>query len=109
MNLSQQITIGNHLKKDGVVVQIDATSIRDIEHAENVGNNHPYEPIELNETILKRMGYVEKTGWDDFKIWLNEEKKIDLLKIIQGYEFFHVIIKYQHQLENLEKVLSNEY
>ncbi|MEC7753831.1 MAG: hypothetical protein VYB44_07360 [Bacteroidota bacterium] len=109
MNLSQQITIGNHLKKDGIVVQIDGTSIRDIEHAENVGNKHPYQPIDLNENILSRMGYVEKTGWDDMKIWLNEDKGIDLLVTLQGYEFLHVIIKYQHQLENLEKVFSNDY
>lgn len=108
MNLSQQITIGNHLKKDGIVVQIDGTSIRDIEHAEKVGNKHPYEPIVLNKTILKKMGYEQRSGWDDMEIWLNKEKEIDLLLTLQGFEFLHSIFKYQHQLENLEKVFSNE-
>ena len=49
------LMVGNYLKNDGVVVKIDARSIFDM-----FNDNKKYEPIELTDTWLERLGFLKR-------------------------------------------------
>ena len=53
----RDLSIGNYLKRNGVVVTIDARSIFDIWNDEGI-NKLGYEPIPITMELMERFGFV---------------------------------------------------
>ena len=108
------LMVGNYLKNDSIVVKIDARSIFDM-----YNDNPKYEPIELNEYWLEKLGFYKNENTKHWSItYFNSEKMgIDKWSLFIGFDstmgyWFGVqdlildqvalnLIKYVHQLQNL--------
>lgn len=106
------LSVGNYLKKDGVVVKIDARSIFDIWNEKGI-IKHGYEPILLTEEWLLKLGFNKEyrygyIGIDvcdtDFVLTYPEAMDEHLehfsFEFEVGVQKFKEI-KYVHELQNL--------
>ena len=116
----RSLSIGNYLKRNGIVVNIDARSIFDIWNDEGI-NKLEYEPIPITMQWIERFGFVfeelddEPTleeqsyrkairgyGSKAFEIEFNRFEDGFTLDFITGEL---IIYKYVHELQNLYYLL----
>jgi len=112
------LMVGNYLKKDGIIVKIDARSIFDM-----FNDNLKYEPIPLTEDWLVKFGYkrYESDGVVGFEYSNPEEKTVWYEKgrysIVQwgsntpfyfSSNLLRVELQYVHQLQNLYFAISGK-
>ena len=128
----RSLSIGNLLKRNGIVVTIDARSIFDIWNNDRI-DKLGYEPIRLTEDWLLRLGFKKeekspsKNHGNYYSIWLMDYKYsfsyaafredwgfyhsyTDALKDEDNdkFDFISCGIKYVHELQNLYYSLSHE-
>jgi hypothetical protein len=97
------LMVGNYLKKDGIIVKIDARSIFDM-----FNENPKYEPIPFKKDWLIKLGfelndngfyskgrltYHKTYGWEILESWISGWKSVEP-------------IRYVHQLQNLYFAIS---
>lgn len=117
------LRIGNYIKNDGVVVKADGRTIFDIWG----GTKKKYEPIELTEDWLIRLGFDKQEkgsvsyqftigenpltkDWLFDLIWLKELDK-EINKKLEPHPFYkngYQKVKTVHQLQNLYHALLGE-
>ena len=103
------LMVGNYLKKDGVVVRIDARSIFDM-----FNDNPRYELIPITQEWLLKFGFIKRNEYE-FDFWQNSMWKLKEYKNKKYYILFHcsdevdcTLIKYVHSLQNLYFALTGE-
>lgn len=99
------LMVGNYLKKEGVVVEIDARSIFDM-----FNDNPKYEPIQLTKVWLVLFGFEldHIFEWYDknvIGISFKEDRMVQELEY--SYNQFE-IPQYVHQLQNIYFILTGE-
>lgn len=99
----KELRVGNLLKKDGVVVTIDARSIFDI-----WDKSEKYEAIEINEEWLRRFGFDKK-----IESFLKGRFDVHKLANWTNYMFCEgnlVLreLKYVHTIQNLYFALTGK-
>ncbi len=107
------LSVGNYLKKDGVVVKIDARSIFDIWNEKGI-IKHGYEPILLTEEWLLKLGFNKEYHHDYIGIDVGDTDFVLTYPNVIGEFWEHFIfqfeaggvsklkeIKYVHELQNL--------
>jgi hypothetical protein len=116
----RSLSIGNYLKRNEIVVTIDARSIFDIWTDEGI-NKLGYEPIPITMELIERFGFVFEELGDDptleeqsyrkairgygskaFEIEFNKFENGFTLDFITGEL---IIYKYVHELQNLYYLL----
>lgn len=116
----RSLSIGNYLKRDGIIVTIDARSIFDIWNDEGI-NKLGYEPIPITIELLERFGFVFEELDDEATIEEQSYRKairgygskafeIEFNKFENGFtlEFVTgelIVYKYVHELQNLYYLL----
>ena len=106
----KDLRIGNYLRKENTVVQIDARSIFDMSAPNGMSK---YEPIPLTEEWLLKFGFIDRYN----ARWLQDNKMTTWeVTIIDGK--FHVTVNgdeyrlcelhYVHELQNVYHSLTGE-
>ncbi len=128
----RSLSVGNLLKRNGIIVKIDAKSIFDI-WDDNGIDKLGYEPIPLTEEWLLRFGFKKeekspsKNHGNYYSVWLMDYKYsfsyaafredwgfyhsyTDALKDEDNdkFDFISCGIKYVHELQNLYYSLSQD-
>jgi len=105
MILAQDLRIGNLVKSDNAICEVDAI-LRNGNISTNKGSGHvsEFQPIELTEEILLKCGFHQWFKQFDINCFT-----IDLLE--NGtcrYIRTNTIVKYLHELQNLYKSITNQ-
>jgi hypothetical protein len=105
---AKELRIGNYLKKDGVMVTIDARSIFDIWDVDE-----RYKPIPLTEDWLLKFGFSENYhgiystwGFQDFDRYFEINQEPCLFEYFASPKW--IKLEFVHQLQNLYFALEGE-
>lgn len=126
------LRIGNYLKYDDEIIQVSKLCKNYVEFYDNedllIGDNPEYfEPIELTEEVLLKIGFEDRKGFFNYsKVFGDDNSYCDSIHIyycpmLNHFKFTHDKVKeddlqkmdlyniqYLHQPQNLYYLLTNE-
>ena len=99
----KELRIGNLLKKGGAVIKVDAQTIVKID---DIGLAAGYEPVELTEEWLLKMGFrkLDTYSFVNNSIFIYDRKR----GFVYGSINLDLMIESVHQLQNLYFALTRK-